>query len=120
MTTSATYDADWQVEEAGGRRYYVVRSYLDGQCVALAHGWVEQGDRLVLEKIEVEEGYRSRGHGTALLGFIRARARVEGCQTVVIKGVRDANERAIKLYESLGAVCTERFGDLCSFVISPP
>lgn len=113
-------EPDWRLEENGPRQYYLVEALLDGRRAGLAHGWFEPAGAFVLEKIEIDPPERSKGHGRALLGLLRAKAREQGCREFVIKGVRAANHGAIRLYESLGAVAGPASDDLRSFVISPP
>ena len=112
--------ADWNFEEAGERRHYLVEAWLAGRCVGRAHGWFERGAQFVLEKIEIDRDRRSQGHGSAVIRELRTKARQMDCSEFVIKGVRRANEGAIRLYESLGAVPVPTPGELCSFVIAPP
>lgn len=111
---------DWHYEHAGNRRHYVVEASLGGRFVGRAYGWYEEGSRLVLEKIEVEEAFRSQGHGAALIEVLRQKARDAGCVDFLIKGVRAENAGAIRLYESLGARASGKSGALIDFVVSPP
>ena len=121
MTSSALQlKANWQFEESEQRQHYVIEAWLDGRRAGRAYGWFERGGQFVLEKIEVDRSQRSRGYGTAVIEQLRAKAREKECREFVIKGVRDANRRAIKLYESLGAVPVQTSEHLYSFVISPP
>lgn len=112
--------SNWRLEEAGERQHYVVEAWLDGRCAGRAHGWFERGAQFVLEKIEIDRAQRSKGHGSTMIGHLRAKAREEDCREFVIKGVRLANEGAIRLYESMGAVAVRASDELCSFVIAPP
>lgn len=93
---------------------------LERKLIGRAHGWFETGTRFVLEKIEMAPGHRSKGHGTALIEMLRAKARAESCADFVIQGVQTSNRRAIKLYESLGATAGESVDGQGAFVISPP
>lgn len=111
---------DWHYERAGSRQHYVAEAWLGGRFVGRAYGWYEDGSRLVLEKIEVEEAFRSQGHGAAMIEVLRQKARDAGCVDFLIKGVRADNARAIRLYESLGARASGTPGALIDFVVSPP
>ena len=71
-------------------------------------------------KIELDRAHRSQGYGTALIDLLRVKAREKQCRELVFQGVRAANKRAIKLYESLGAVAARTSDDLYQFVIAPP
>lgn len=112
--------ANWQFEESEQRQHYVIEAWLDGRLAGRAHGWFERGAQFVLEKIEVDRSHRSRGYGTAVIEQLRAKAREKDCREFVIKGVRANNLRAIRLYESLGAVPVRTSEQLFAFVISPP
>jgi len=112
--------ADWHFDESGPRRHYVIEAWLDGRRAGRAYGWFEPGADFVLEKIEVDRVHRSRGYGSAVIGQLRAKAREMACREFVIKGVRAANTRAIRLYESMGARPVRTSDTLLSFVISPP
>ena len=112
--------ADWHYEASGQRQHYVIEAWLDGRLAGRAYGWFEPGADFVLEKIEIDSAQRSRGHGTAVIERLRAKARETGCRDFVIKGVRAANIRAIRLYESMGARPVRTSDTLISFVISPP
>jgi ribosomal protein S18 acetylase RimI-like enzyme len=74
----------------------------------------------VVVKIELDKAHRSRGYGSAVIRQLRAKAREKGCRELVFQGVRAANRRAIKLYESLGAVAVRTSGLLCDYVVAPP
>ncbi|GGZ52823.1 hypothetical protein GCM10008101_02420 [Lysobacter xinjiangensis] len=112
--------ADWQYEESEHRQHYVIEAWLDGELAGRAYGWFQPGAEFVLEKIEVDRAQRSRGYGTAVIEQLRAKAREKGCREFVIKGVRAANTRAIRLYESMGAQPVRTSDTLISFVIAPP
>lgn len=112
--------ADWRYEESERRQHYLIEAWIDGQCAGRAHGWFEPGAQFVLEKIELDRSQRSRGYGTAVIEQLRAKAREKQCTELVFKGVRAANRRAIKLYESMGAVPVRTSDTLYSFVLSPP
>lgn len=112
--------ANWQYEQSGARQHYLIEAWLDGQRAGRAYGWFEPGGRFVLEKIELDRAHRSKGYGTAVIELLRAKARERGCTEFVIQGVRVANRRAIRLYESLGAVPQPTSSQLVSFVIAPP
>lgn len=120
MNTPLQLKANWRFEESGARQHYVIEAWLDGRCAGRAHGWFERGGRFVLEKIEMDRAQRSKGYGTAVIEQLRAKARDKECREFVIKGVRLANHRAIRLYESLGAVRMPASDTLCDFVIAPP
>ena len=113
-------DPNWCFYIEGERRHYLVEARVDGATIARAHGWFAPGDRLILEKIEVDARMRSKGCGTALIECLRAKARDEHCGELVIRGVRAANHGAIRLYESLGARCLPRDGDLQDYLLAPP
>lgn len=113
-------NANWRYEESGRRQHYVIEAWLGGQRSGRAHGWFEEGRQFVLEKIEMDRSQRSRGYGTAMIEQLRAKAREKRCEAFVIQGVRAANRRAIKLYESLGAKAQQSDSGLCAYVISPP
>ena len=113
-------DANWRFDTEGARRHYLIEGRVDGSTIARAHGWFVPGDRLILEKIEVDPRMRSKGCGTALIDCLRTKAREEGCETLVIRGVRAANHRAIRLYESMGAKPAPAGSDLQDFLLSPP
>lgn len=112
--------ADWHLEVSEQRQHYVIEALLDGQRAGLAYGWFTPGAEFVLEKIEVDETQRSQGYGSAVIEQLRAKAREQNCREFVIKGVRSTNERAIRLYESMGAVPAKTSPLLYAFVISPP
>lgn len=112
--------ANWRFEESEQRQHYLIEAWLDGRCAGRAHGWFEKGGQFVLEKIEVDRAQRSKGYGSAVIEQLRAKAREKGCREFVIQGVRAGNRRAIKLYESLGAVAVRTSDTLYSFVIAPP
>lgn len=121
MTHSELHlSANWRYEESGERQHYVIEAWLGGQRRGRAHGWFENGRRFVLEKIEMDRSQRSKGYGTAVIEQLRAKAREKGCQEFVIQGVRSANRRAIKLYESLGAKPLQTDAGVYTYVISPP
>lgn len=113
-------DADWEYEQDGDRQHYVVKALLERKLIGRAHGWFAPGARFVLDKIEMAPGHRSKGHGTALIEMLRAKARTEACTDFVIQSVQASNQRAIKLYESLGARAGENADGQGEFVISPP
>lgn len=113
-------EANWCLDTDGDRRHYLLEARTDGVRIGLAHGWFAPGDRLILEKIEVDRRLRSKGCGTALIECLRAKARDEACDRLVIRGVRAANHRAIRLYESLGARRQQGSGDLQDYVLAPP
>lgn len=112
--------ANWRLEQHGPRLHYLVEAMLDGRRAGLAHGWFEPGGPFVLEKIEIDPAQRSKGHGSAVIARLRDKAREQACTEFVIKGVRAANDGAIRLYESLGARALPMSDDLRTFVISPP
>ena len=112
--------ANWQFEESGPRQHYVVEAWLAGKRAGRAYGWFESGGPFVLEKIEVDRMHRSRGYGSAVIEQLRAKAREQECREFIIKGVRAENLRAIRLYESMGAVAVQTSEHLRSFVIAPP
>lgn len=112
--------ADWQYDQSGARQHYVIEARLDDRHAGRAYGWFEAGGRFVLEKIEMEPAQRSKGYGSAIIEQLRAQARERGCTEFVFQGVRTANRRAIKLYESLGAVPQPTSPELVSFIITPP
>lgn len=93
---------------------------MDSQLAGRAHGWFEPGRQFVLEKIEMDRSQRSKGYGSAVIEQLRLKARQKGCRELVFKSVRTANTRAIKLYESLGAVPVQTSDQLSAFVLSPP
>lgn len=51
---------------------------------------------------------------------LRAKAREKQCEAFIIQGVRAANLRAIRLYESLGAKPVQSDSGVYAYVISPP
>lgn len=113
-------DADWEYEQDGDRQHYVVKALIDRKLVGRAHGWFEPGARFVLDKIEMAHGHRSKGHGTAVIEMLRAKARAAGCTEFVLQSVQVSNRRAIKLYESMGAVAGVAVDGLGEYVIAPP
>ena len=113
-------EADWHYEQSGRRNHYVVEAWVDGAFAGRAYGWFEPGVRFVVVKIELDRAHRSRGYGTALIRKLRAQARRKQCRKLVFQGVRAGNTRAIKLYESLGAVGRRTSDELYAFVIAPP
>lgn len=113
-------DANWLYEESGQRKHYVIEARLGGRRTGRAHGWFEEGGAFVLEKIEVDRSQRSKGYGSAVIEQLRAKAREKRCNEFVIQGVRAANRRAIRLYESLGAKPVQTRAGVFSYVISPP
>ncbi|WP_162823655.1 GNAT family N-acetyltransferase [Lysobacter sp. TY2-98] len=119
-TNELHLQADWRFEESGQRRHYVIEALIDGKFAGRAYGWFEPGERFVLEKIEVDKAHRSKGYGTRVIEQLRAKAREKGCREFVIQGVRPANVRAIRLYESMGAQAVQGSAHLLSFVIAPP
>jgi ribosomal protein S18 acetylase RimI-like enzyme len=112
--------ADWHYEQDGPQQHYVVEAWVDDELAGRAHGWLEAGGRFVIVKIELDRAHRSQGYGSALIELLRAKAREKNCRELVFQGVRAANRRAIKLYESLGAVAQRTSDDLYAFVIAPP
>jgi len=62
--------------------------------------WTASDDAL-LEDVFVEEQARGTGLGRALVEFALDRARARGCRRAELD-VNEANEPALKLYESLG------------------
>lgn len=112
--------ADWSYEIHGPRRHYTIQARLGKALVGRAHGWFEDGGRFLLEKVEMDARHRSKGYGTALIEALRAKARESGCTEFVFGGVRNANTRAIRLYESMGARRVHKADDLLDFVIAPP
>ena len=94
---------------------------MDGrQLCGRAHGWFEPGGRFVLEKIEMARAHRSRGHGTALIAELRAKARELGCTALVIQNVRTGNLGAVRLYRTLGAIASPPVDGMGEFIIAPP
>lgn len=121
MTKSQLHlNANWRYEESGRRQHYVIEAWLDGQRSGRAHGWFEEGGQFVLAKIEMDRSQRSRGYGTAMIEQLRAKAREKQCEAFIIQGVRAANLRAIRLYESLGAKPVQSDSGVYAYVISPP
>ena len=112
--------ADWHYELSGARQHYVLEAMVERAVGGRAYGWFQADSRFVLEKIEVTAALRSKGYGTLLIDELRSKAREMGCTGLVIQGVRAGNRRAIKLYESLGAVAQPATDGLCDFVFSPP
>lgn len=98
----------------------MIEAWVDGKRCGRAYGWFVSGGPLVLEKIEMDRAKRSRGYGSALIEQLRLKAREKGCTELVFKGVRGSNVRAIRLYESLGAVPRQTSDELYSYVLSPP
>ena len=102
------------------RQHYTIQAWLGRELVGRAHGWFEPGARFMLEKVELAPRHRSKGHGTALIEVLRAKARESGCTEFVFHGVRAANHGAIRLYESMGARGVPKSDELLDFVITPP
>lgn len=98
----------------------MIEAWVDAELAGRAHGWLEPGGQFVVVKIELDRAHRSRGYGSAVIERLRAKAREKGCRELVFQGVRAANRRAIKLYESLGAVAVRTSDQLYAFVIAPP
>ena len=111
---------DWHYEQHGLRQYYVVEAWLGAELAGRAHGWFEPGGRFLLDKVELESRHRSKGHGTAMIEALRAKARDSGCTEFVFGGVRVANAGAIRLYESMGAQPRPKSEGLLDYVIAPP
>ena len=97
-----------------------MEAWIGDELVGRAHGWFEPGGQFVVVKIELDRAHRSRGYGSAVIEQLRAKAREKDCRELVFQGVRAANKRAIKLYESLGAVAVPTSDQLRSFVLAPP
>lgn len=57
--------------------------------------------QLSIEAICVDENYRGKGIGTALLKYIKKVAKEKGCTDLYLT-VNKENEKAIKLYEKFG------------------
>ena len=112
--------ADWSYALEGPRHHYTMQAWLGRDLAGRAHGWFEPGGRFLLEKIELDRRHRSKGHGTTLIEALRAQARESGCTEFVFGGVREANGRAIRLYESMGARGVPKSDGLLDFVITPP
>ena len=87
-------------------RFRALIAEWDGQTAgyALLFGWYSTGAgrRLFLEDLFVREPFRGRGIGRALLTSVARIAVQENCYGVQWE-VLDWNEKAIKLYKSLGA-----------------
>lgn len=118
--TQLRVQSDWRYEVVGARQHYVIEGWLGDALAGRAYGWFEPGSRFMLEKIEIDDRYRSMGYGSLLMEALRTHARESGCVAFDIGGVRAANTRAISWYESMGALPTESSGALRSFVIAPP
>lgn len=112
--------AEWNYGIDGLRHHYLVEARLGLEICGRAHGWFENGGRFVLEKIEIDPAERGRGYGSAVIELMRMKAREEQCSELVFKGVRTANEGAIRLYRALGAQGVPASDGLLDFVLSPP
>jgi GNAT superfamily N-acetyltransferase len=89
-------------------RFSCMLAEIDGAIAGMAlyffiySTWISRKN-LYLEDLFVRPEYRGRGVGRTLMSHLITLAQNEGCRRMVWM-VHDANERAIRFYESLGAV----------------
>jgi [ribosomal protein S18]-alanine N-acetyltransferase len=91
----------WEAENSDVSRFWIAR---DGErVVAYCVGWVIF-DELHVNNLAVDPGWRRRGVGGALLGFVLTAAAAEGAVRATLE-VRRSNDAARRLYERFGFAC---------------
>ncbi len=115
-----TLKADWNYAISDNRRHYLVKAIHRNRIIGRAHGWFSPNSLFVLEKIELNQQYRSRGYGTSIIQELREEARNQSCSSFIFSGVQRNNIRAIRLYESLNATPADSSAEVCEFVLTPP
>ena len=75
---------------------------VDGQIAAFASAQLtDEPGEMKLDKLYVDPDYQRMGLGGRLIEHVTARARVEGCMTLIL-AVNKQNERAIAVYRKNG------------------
>ena len=98
----------WEMRNSDVTRVYVARDD-DGSLVAFCACWVIF-DEVHINTMAVAAGRRRQGVASALLQFVLADASAAGARKATLE-VRQSNQAAIRLYESLGfAVVATRPG----------
>ena len=92
--------------------YRLVGLEYSGRLVALAGvrmaEWLHRGRYLEVEELVTDPGARSRGHGRALLAWIRDYGRDQGCQQLrLVSGVQRSD--AHRFYEREGMVWEAKY-----------
>lgn len=90
-----------QIERMFGEGAHLVQLVDDGEPRALAVWRLFHttycGRRLEVEDLVTAEAARSQGHGKALLAWLEARARAEGCPTITLHSAT-RRDRAHRFY----------------------
>ena len=89
----------WEMRNSDVTRVYVARDD-DGSLLAFCACWVIF-DEVHINTMAVAEGRRRQGVASALLKFVLADASAAGARKATLE-VRQSNQAAIRLYESLG------------------
>lgn len=79
---------------------FCLSGYIGQTKIAQATGDFQLGKDFRLVKIDVYDGYRSKGYGSKMITQLISEAKKKNCSPFVFVGVAVKNTRAAKLYSS--------------------